>query len=235
MKKNDFFRGVKAGLPIGLGYLSVSITFGIMAISAGLHWWQGLLISLLTLTSAGQVASLSIIINPGRYIELLISQCTINVRYCFMSIALSQKTDSKFTKLYKWLLGFFITDEIFAVAMTEKKVTRSFFLGLGVLPYVGWGLGTLIGTLLGNVLPNSIMLALSLAIYGMFIAIIVPPMKEDKSIIFAVSGAIILSCGFYFLPYLKEVPVGISISVCAVVAALVCAFLFPVKEESANE
>ena len=235
MKKNDFLRGVKAGLPIGLGYLSVSITFGIMAISAGLHWWQGLLISLLTLTSAGQVASLSIIINPGRYIELLISQCTINVRYCFMSIALSQKTDSKFTKFYKWLLGFFITDEIFAVAMTEKEVSKSFFLGLGVLPYIGWGLGTLIGTLLGNVLPNSIMLALGLAIYGMFIAIIVPPMKEDKSIIVAVIGAVLLSCGFYFLPYLKEVPVGISFSICAVVAALVCAFLFPVKEESANE
>ena len=84
MKENNFLRGVKAGFPIGLGYLSVSFTFGIMAISAGLHWWQGLLISLLTLTSAGQVASLSIIVNPGRYIELLISQCTINVRYCFM-------------------------------------------------------------------------------------------------------------------------------------------------------
>ena len=136
--KNDFMRGFKAGFPIGLGYLSVSITFGIMAISAGLHWWQALLISMLTLTSAGQVASLSVIIHPGRYLELLISQSTINVRYCFMSIALSQKTDSKFKGIYKWLLGFFITDEIFAVAMTQKKVSRSFFLGLGVLPYFGW-------------------------------------------------------------------------------------------------
>ena len=98
--KNDFMRGFKAGFPIGLGYLSVSITFGIMAISAGLHWWQALLISMLTLTSAGQVASLSVIIHPGRYLELLISQSTINVRYCFMSIALSQKTDSKFKGIY---------------------------------------------------------------------------------------------------------------------------------------
>lgn len=235
MSQNNFLRGVKAGLPIGLGYLSVSFTFGIMAISAGLHWWQGLLISLLTLTSAGQVASLSIIVNPGRYIELLISQCTINVRYCFMSIALSQKTDSKFSKIYKWLLGFFITDEIFAVAMTEKKVSRSFFLGLGVLPYIGWGLGTLLGALLGNILPESVMIALSIAIYGMFIAIIVPPMKEDKTIILAVVIASLLSFGFYFFPYLNQVPVGIVISICAVVAALICAFVFPVKEEQEHE
>lgn len=229
--RKEFVRGLKAGFPIGLGYLSVSITFGIMAISAGLHWWQALLISMLTLTSAGQVASLSVIINPGRYLELLISQSTINVRYCFMSIALSQKTDSKFKGIYKWLLGFFITDEIFAVAMTQKKVSKSFFLGLGVLPYFGWAFGTFIGAILGGILPESVMIALGLAIYGMFIAIIVPPMKEDKTIIIAVIISILFSCAFYYIPYLNEVPTGITISICAVVAALICAFLFPVKEE----
>jgi predicted branched-subunit amino acid permease len=205
-----------------------------MAISAGLHWWQALLISMLTLTSAGQVASLSVIINPGRYLELLISQTTINVRYCFMSIALSQKTDSKFKGLYKWLLGFFITDEIFAVAMTKKQVSRSFFFGLGVLPYLGWALGTFVGAILGEILPGSVMIALGLAIYGMFIAIIVPPMKEDKSIIVAVVIAILFSCSFYYIPYLNQIPTGITISICAVVAALICAFLFPVKEETQN-
>lgn len=232
--KKEFLRGLKAGFPIGLGYLSVSITFGIMARSAGLHWWQALLISMLTLTSAGQVASLSVIVNPGRYLELLISQSTINVRYCFMSIALSQKTDSKFKGIYKWLLGFFITDEIFAVAMTQKKVSRSFFLGLGVLPYVGWALGTFVGAILGGILPESVMIALGLAIYGMFIAIIVPPMKEDKTIIVAVVISILFSCSFYYIPYLNQVPTGITISICAVVAALICAFLFPLKEEVEN-
>ena len=189
---------------------------------------------MLTLTSAGQVASLSVIINPGRYLELLISQSTINVRYCFMSIALSQKTDSKFKGIYKWLLGFFITDEIFAVAMTQKKVSRSFFLGLGVLPYVGWALGTFVGAILGGILPESVMIALGLAIYGMFIAIIVPPMKEDKTIIVAVVISILFSCSFYYIPYLNQVPTGITISICAVVAALICAFLFPLKEEVEN-
>lgn len=234
MGKKDFIEGFKAGFPIGLGYLSVSITFGIMAVSAGLHWWQGLLISMLTLTSAGQVASLNIIVNPGRYLEMLLSQCTINVRYCFMSIALSQKTDSKFKGIYKWLLGFFITDEIFAVAVTRKQVSRSFFLGLGVLPYVGWALGTFIGGMLGSILPESIMLALGLAIYGMFIAIIVPPMKEEKPVLAAVLIASIFSCCFYYIPFLKEVPSGIVISICAIVAALICAFVFPVKEEQNN-
>ena len=235
MKNNEFLKGFKAGFPIGLGYFSVSITFGIMATSAGLHWWQALLISLLTLTSAGQVASLSVIINPGRYFELLLSQCTINVRYSFMSIALSQKTDSRFKGIYKWLLGFFITDEIFAVAVSQKKVSRIFFLGLGVLPYIGWGLGTLLGAILGNVLPEAIMTALSLAIYGMFIAIIVPPMKEDKTIIVSVLLSVLISCIFYYIPYIKEVPTGIAISISAILAALVCAFLFPVKGEQANE
>ena len=119
--------------------------------------------------------------------------------------------------------------------MTQKKVSRSFFLGLGVLPYVGWAFGTFVGAILGGILPESVMLALGLAIYGMFIAIIVPPMKEDKTIIVAVILSILFSCSFYYLPYLNQIPIGITISICAVVSALICAFLFPVKEETENE
>ncbi len=234
MNEKPFYRGLRAGIPIGLGYLSVSITFGLMAVANNLHWWQAVLISLLTLTSAGQFASLNIIVNPGRYIELLVSQSTINVRYCFMSIALSQKIDSKFKGIYKWILGFFITDEIFAVAMTEKKVCRSFMLGIGVFPYLGWGLGTLIGALIGSILPESVMLALNIAIYGMFIAIIVPPMKDDKPIILSVVLASLISCMLTFTPYLKQIPTGIAISITAVLSAIICALFFPVKEEEIN-
>ena len=128
MKKTEFVKGLKAGIPIGLGYLSVSIAFGIMGSKLGLHIWQTLLISMLTLTSAGQLAGLNIMINPGLYLEMFITQTTINVRYSFMSISLSQKIDSKFKGIYKWLLGFFVTDEIFAVAISKEKVSRSFFL-----------------------------------------------------------------------------------------------------------
>lgn len=234
MKDKEFINGLKSGIPIGMGYLAVSFTFGITAVLLGLNVWQTTLISMLTLTSAGQVAGINIMIIPGMYIDMFISQLTINLRYSFMAVALTQKTESKFKGIFEALLGFFITDEIFAVAISKEEITRKFFFGLSILPYFGWAIGTLLGALLGNILPEVLMGAFSIAIYGMFIAIIVPPMKEDKSIIVAVVIAILFSCSFYYIPYLNQIPTGITISICAVVAALICAFLFPIKEETQN-
>ena len=232
---NKYKIGLKDGLPIGLGYLSVSFTFGIMAISLGLHWWQALLISMTTLTSAGQLAAINIMINPYRYFEMVLSQATINVRYSFMSISLSQNVDHKFKGIYKWLLGFFITDEIFAVASMKKDVSRIYFLGLSTLPYFGWAIGTLSGALIGNIMPQVVLNALCLAIYGMFIAIIAPVAKENKSVLVATLIAIIFGVIFYYVPIIKEVPSGIAISISAVLAAVICAILFPIKEEQDNE
>lgn len=232
---NKYKIGLKDGLPIGLGYLSVSFTFGIMAISLGLHWWQALLISMTTLTSAGQLAAINIMINPYRYFEMVLSQATINVRYSFMSISLSQSVDHKFKGIYKWLLGFFITDEIFAVASMKKDVSRIYFLGLSTLPYFGWAIGTLSGALIGNIMPQVVLNALCLAIYGMFIAIIAPVAKENKSVLVATLIAIIFGAIFYYVPIIKEVPSGIAISISAVLAAVICAILFPIKEEQDNE
>lgn len=231
---NDYKKGLKAGIPIGLGYLSVSFSFGIMAIGASLSWWQALIISMLTLTSAGQLAGIGIMPYPGRYLEMLIAQSTINIRYSFMSISLSQKTDSKFKSFFKWLFGFFVTDEIFAVAISQEKVSRSYFGGLVTLPYFGWAIGTLIGAVVGNILPEIIMSALCLAMYGMFIAVLVPKAKEDKKVIIAILIAIMFGVLLYYVPILKQVPQGIAISISAVVAALICAFVFPkevIKDE----
>lgn len=230
--KNSFLRGLKSGIPIGLGYLSVSFTFGIMAISLGFEWWQAVLISMTTVTSAGQLSGITIMVNPGQYIEMLISQLTINIRYSFMAVSLSQKADSKFKGIFRWLLGFFITDEIFAVAINEENVTRSFFSGLAVIPYLGWTLGTLAGALLGNILPDSVMSALCIAIYGMFVAIIAPKATKEKPLLAVVAVALVLSCMFYYLPVLKDISSGISVSVCAVAAAIVGALIFPKKEEA---
>ncbi|MBE5872815.1 MAG: AzlC family ABC transporter permease [Lachnospiraceae bacterium] len=230
---NNYLRGLRYGIPIGLGYLSVSFTFGIMAVSYGLYWWQAVVISMLTVTSAGQFAGIGIMMHPGQYIEMLVSQLTINVRYSFMSISLSQKVDSKFKGLYRWLLGFFMTDEIFAVASTEKSVKRSFFAGLATLPYFGWAFGTLVGALLGNILPQRLMSALSLAIYGMFVAIVVPEMKHKKTVSIVVVFAIIFSCLFTYVPVINEISSGLSISICAIAAAILGALLFPVKEDEA--
>ena len=227
-------RGLRAGIPIGLGYLSVSFTFGIMAVAYGLYWWQAVLISMTTVTSAGQFAGLGMMVQPGLYLDMLISQLTINVRYSFMSISLSQKLGEKFRGIYRWILGFMMTDEIFAVAVGEKEVSVSFFAGLSVIPYIGWTLGTLIGALLGNVLPHRLMSALSLAIYGMFIAIVVPDMKKEISVVIVVLLATVLSCLFHYVPLLHQVSSGLSISICAIVAAFVGAVLFPVEEEKTN-
>ena len=134
----EYLRGLKAGIPIGIGYLSVSFGLGILAVSLGFHVWQAVLISMLTVTSAGQLSGLHTMCIPGQYLEMLISQLTINVRYAFMSVCLSQKTDPKFKGIYRWLLGFFMTDEIFAVASMEKRVSRSFFFGLTAMPFIGW-------------------------------------------------------------------------------------------------
>ena len=228
----NFKRGFFAGFPIGMGYLSVSFTFGIMAVSYGLTWWQATLISMTTVTSAGQFAGLGVMLHPGQYFQMLISQITINIRYSFMSISISQKADSKFNGLSRWILGFFMTDEIFAVASQEKAVTRSFFAGLSVLPYLGWSLGTLLGAILGSILPHRLMSALGLAIYGMFVAIVIPEIKKSQPVIMVVAIALICSCLFRYVPALSEVSSGTSITICAIFAAVIGAILFPVKEEN---
>ncbi len=228
----QFKRGLKSGIPIGIGYLSVSFTFGILAVSYGFHWWQAVIISMTTLTSAGQLAGIGIMVNPGQYIQMLISQLTINVRYSFMSVSLSQKTAEEFRGIKRWILGFFMTDEIFAVAATQNEVSTKFFMGLSVMPYLGWTLGTLAGSLMGNILPENIMNAMCIAIYGMFIAIIAPIAKNSKPLVLIVALAVGLSCAFYYIPLLQNVSSGIAISICAIIAAAVGAIFFPVKENN---
>lgn len=226
-----FIRGLKSGIPIGIGYIPVSFSFGILAVSYGFHWWQAVLISMTTLTSAGQLAGIGIMVNPGQYIQMLVSQLTINVRYSFMSVSLSQKVSESFCGFKRWLLGFFMTDEVFAVASVQNVVETKFFAGLAVAPYTGWFLGTLLGGLLGNVLPEALMNALCIAIYGMFIAIIAPVVKRSAKDLAVVGVAALLSCVFYYVPVLSQISSGITISICAIVSAVFGALLFP-KEAS---
>ncbi len=235
MDKSQLKKGIASGIPIGLGYLSVSFTFGIMATSVGLSWWQALLISMLNLTSAGQLAGINIMIHPMQYIEMLIAQVTINIRYSFMSVSLSQKTDDSFKMKDRWILGGFVTDEIFGVAITEDKVNKYFFAGLTILPYIGWASGTLIGSLLGNVLPDIVLNSLNIALYAMFIAIIIPEAKKSKAITIVSLIAVGLSCIFYFVPALINISSGLTICICAVAATCIGAILFPVKDDEQLE
>ena len=176
--------GVRDGLPIGLGYLSVSFSFGILAVSKGLSWIQAGLISLTNITSAGQVAGLGIMTAAGGIIAMIISQIVINLRYSLMGIALSQKADRTMTPLLRMLLAYGITDEIFGVAVSKKyEFGARYFFGLTVLPVAGWVAGTVIGALLGQVFPDFLTNALAIGIYGMFVSIVLPKAKHDKVIL----------------------------------------------------
>lgn len=224
--------GVQRGMPVGIGYFSVSFGFGAMAVAQGVSALYATLISATNLTSAGQFAGLTLIVASAGIWELILTQIVINSRYALMSLALGQRMGERFGFWSRMLLAFFNTDEIFALAMAEKTpLTKPFMWGLGTAPFIGWTMGTLCGALAGSILPLSIRTALGVMLYGMFIAIVVPPAKQEKSVLVTVMIALLLSCLFTWVPVLNAVSAGISIVVCTVVAAAVCAVLFPVEEE----
>ena len=218
--------GVRDGLPIGLGYLSVSFTFGILAVSKGLSWIQAGLISLFNVTSAGQVAGLGIMTTAGGILAMIISQIVINLRYSLMGIALSQKADKSMTPLLRAILAFAITDEIFGVAVSKKnEFGARYFFGLTLLPVAGWVAGTVIGAILGQVFPPFLTNALAIGIYGMFVSIVMPKAKHDKVILASSVLACIVSCIFFYVPVLsKNVSQGFAIIIAAVVSALAGVF-----------
>ena len=232
MNLNEYRTGFRRGLPVGMGYFSVSFGFGAMAVSQGVGVAHAALISATNLTSAGQFAGLTLIVAQAGLWELILTMLVINSRYSLMSLALSQRMGEKIGILPRLIIAFFNTDEIFALAMArERALTVPFMLGLGTLPIIGWTGGTLCGALAGSLLPGNIRAALGVMLYGMFIAIVVPPAKKERQILAAVVLALICSCLFAWVPGLKNVSAGISIVLCTVAAAAVCAVLFPIPDE----
>lgn len=231
--QNRFVQGFRDGIPIGLGYFSVSLTFGMMAVNMGLPVWAAVLISITNLTSAGQFAGLSLIVASAPMVEMALTQLVINIRYALMSLTLSQKADKTLTTPHRLLVSYFITDEIFAVASSQSgEVGQRYLYGLSIAPIVGWTLGTLVGAVASTLLPESIRSALGIAIYGMFIAIILPPAKKYRPIWVVLGISVGLSCLFAWAPVLNRISSGFAIILCAVIAALVGARFFPVKEAS---
>lgn len=227
-----FKKGIKDGIPIALGYFSVSIAFGLMAVEGGCTWFEALLISFTNLTSAGQFAGVTVMAGMGSYLEMALTQLVINSRYALMGISLSQKTDEKFKGIWRLFLGFAITDEIFAVAIgREGSISRRYFGGLMTLPIIGWSSGTLCGAVLGNVMPEIITSALGVALYGMFIAVVVPKARESFNVLITVLISIAISSLLHYLPLFSGVSSGFAIIICAVAASAIGALLMPVKEE----
>lgn len=232
MNSSSFKRGIKAGIPIGLGYFAVSFTFGMMAVSGGLSIWQAVLISLTNLTSAGQFAGLDIILASGSCWEMALSQLVINLRYCLMSFSLSQKMEKDMPAIHRFFVSFGITDEIFGVsAGQEGRVSPYFNYGAMCVAIPGWTLGTLTGAISGNFLPAFMVSALSVAIYGMFLAIIIPPAKKNRAVLWVVLGAMAVSSLFAAVPGLKKVSSGFVIIITTLLVAGLAAYFCPIQEE----
>ncbi|MBQ9968167.1 MAG: AzlC family ABC transporter permease [Oscillospiraceae bacterium] len=232
MRRKEFLAGMKAGMPVCIGYFSVSFGFGAMAVAQGLAIWQAILISATNLTSAGQFAGLTVIAAGAAMIEMVLTQLVINSRYALMSLAIGQRFGPKVGTGKRLCAAFFNTDEVFALGMSRgKELTTSFFVGAGVVSAIGWTGGTAMGAVAGSLLPQDIRMALGVMLYGMFIAIVVPQAREEKPLLIAVVFALLFSCLFAWAPGLREVSGGLAIVICTVAAAALCAALFPVKDE----
>ena len=229
---SEYRNGVSRGIPVGMGYFSVSFGFGAMAAAQGIAPLAAGILSATNLTSAGQFAGLTLILAQAGLWEVILTTLVINSRYALMSLALSQRMGQDIGLLPRLLIAYFNTDEIFAPAMARtEKLTVPFLLGLGTLPFVGWTCGTLLGALAGSVLPMSIRTALGVMLYGMFIAIVVPPARKEHPVLMVVLGALILSSLFAWIPALQTVSPGIAIVICTVAAAALGAAIFPREED----
>ena len=233
MRRKEYLEGMRLGMPICIGYFSVSFGFGAMAVAQGLSVWFATLISATNLTSAGQSAGLTVIAAGAAILEMVLTQLVINSRYGLMSLALGQKFGPSVGTGKRLLAAFFNTDEVFALGMSRRgQLTAEFFWGAGTVAAIGWVTGTAAGAVAGSLLPESVRAVLGVMLYGMFIAIVVPQARQEKPVLFNVGLALVLSCLFAWVPVLKTVSAGLAIVICTVLAAVVTSVLFPVEEDA---
>ncbi len=231
--QNTYKRGLRHGIAVALGYFAVSFTFGMEAVTNGLSIWQAALISLTNVTSAGQFSGLGIISTGGTYLELALTQLIINLRYCLMSFSLSQKLDKTAPNWHRYTMAYSVTDEIFALDTSQTGVlSPSYHYGITSIAVPGWVLGTIVGAVSGSLLPAFVMSALGIAIYGMFLAIIIPPAKKNHTVLIVVLSAMGISFLFTVLPVLKQITSGFVIILTTVSVAGIAAKLKPIENNA---
>ena len=236
INKGGFAQGLRDGLPICFGYLSVAFAFGIFSTGCGLSLIETLLISMTNVTSAGQLAGVPIIAAGGSLAELALAQLVINLRYALMSVSLSQKLAPDVRLGDRFVIAFVNTDEVYAVAASRPgSVGRGYMYGLIIPPFLGWSSGTLIGCIAGSLLPEMIVNALGIAIYGMFIAIVLPPARKSAPVAFCAVIAAAISCAFKFIPVLSGVSGGFVIIIAGVASAVIMAAVAPIKDVDADD
>lgn len=229
-RRRLFWEGFRYGMPVMLGYFPVSFAFAVTMVGSGMPWYLALLISMSNFTSAGQKAGGGLLLTGAPLAEVGVTVFIVNIRYMLMSLSLSQKLGNM--PLFKRLLiANGVTDEIFFLAMQKKgRLSGWFFAGLSAGPYGGWVLGTLAGALAGTILPPFLTSALGIALYAMFIAIVVPAARESRPVLAVVLIAVGLSCIFRYLPILRQMPSGWALILCAILAAAFGALRHPVEE-----
>lgn len=226
-------KGIIDGIPIALGYFAVSFTLGIVAAKAGLTAFQALIATGLTNASAGGYAGFGIIAEGGGYIAMAVSQLIVNARYLLMSASLSQKLAPETSVLHRALVAFDVTDEIFGISIAVNGRLNPFYnYGAMTVAIPGWALGAFLGVIMGDILPGSLVSALSVGLYGMFLAIIIPPARKNRVIAFLVTVSMILSFAFSRLPLLSEISSGVRVIILTVAISLAAAIFFPIEEEA---
>jgi len=206
---HEFIAGTKQSIPIALGYFPVSFTFGLMAVRGGIPVWIVILISMTNLTSAGQFAGTNLIIAGSGYVEITVTTFIINIRYMLMSLSLSQKLTQGVSSIKRWTMAFGITDETFTVAAMQKKdITYPYMMGLEVLPYIGWASGTAAGAIVCTLLPETLQNSMGIALYAMFIALVIPAAKKSKAALSVAAGAILISSVLKWIPLFSFISVA---------------------------
>lgn len=235
-RKKQFLRGMKAGIPISLGYFAVSIALGITAKRAGIGSLQAALTSLLINASAGEYAGFALIAAGATYLEVLLMEAVANARYLLMSAALSQKLKRGVTTWQRLLLGFTVTDEIFGVSIAEPEPLDPFFTyGTFCVATAGWTSGTFVGAVLGEVLPLRLLSALGVGLYGMFISVFIPEARKNRVVatLVAVSFGASLACEY--IPWVRDISDGVRIIALTVLISLAAAILFPISDREKEE
>ena len=233
IKSNPFAQGVRDGVPIALGYFAVAFSLGIAARDAGLTPWQGFLASLLCTASAGEYALFTLVGAGAAYWEVALVTLITNARYFLMSCALSQRISSSMKDRHRWLVGTAVTDEIFGISIARPgPLEPKYHYGAMAVAVPAWAIGTALGILLGTILPPRVVSALSVALYGMFLAIIVPPARKELSVALCVVLGFALSWAAGVIPGVKSLSAGMRTICLTVGISAVIALLFPRKEEN---
>lgn len=234
--KRWFLRGMKDGIPISMGYFAVSFTLGITARKAGMSVVQASLMSALMLASAGQFAAISMIASGAGFLEMVITTVVVNMRYLLMSSALSQKVRRDKPFYHRFLMSYAVTDEIFGISMAlPERLHPAYLYGAAAVAAPGWVIGTGLGSLLGMIMPARVMSAMNVAIYGMFLAIVIPPSRKSRIVAGVVLISMAASLGFQLLPMLREISSGFQIIILTIVIAGAAAWLFPVQTEEESD